>query len=90
MPRRETLVQLTDELVDALDDAAARQGVKRSQLIRWVLERFVSDEDVKSKERRLIDGYTRIPPGGTDGWGDTDSWGEAVARLGADDQEPWE
>jgi hypothetical protein len=90
MPRRETLVQLTDELVEELDKAAARQGVKRSQLIRSVLESFVLGEDIKAKDRRLIEGYTRIPPGGTDAWGDTDAWGEALVRLAGDDQEPWE
>lgn len=79
MPRRETLVQLSDELVHALDALSKRRGTSRSALIRQVLERFVGAEDEDEKVRRLIEGYTRIPPDTPDEWGDLAAWGEAAA-----------
>jgi hypothetical protein len=88
--RRQTLVQLTDDLVDVLDAIAAKQGLTRSALIRSVLEGFVKDEDETEKDRRLVEGYTRIPPGGKDEWGDLEAWGEAVLEDAAKDWPPWE
>jgi hypothetical protein len=79
MARRETLVQLTEELVDALDEISATRGVRRSALIREVLQTFVAAEDVGEKERLLVDGYTRLPPDTPDEWGDLAKWGDAAA-----------
>ncbi len=89
MPRRETLVQLSDELVGALDELSAKRGTNRSALIRNVLENFVSSEDEKEKDRRLVEGYKRIPPDAPDEWGDLVAWGEA-ATADALAEEPWE
>jgi hypothetical protein len=88
--RRQTLVQLTDELVDVLDAIAAKQGTTRSALIRSVLEGFVKDEDEAEKDRRLIEGYTRFPPGGVDAYGDIDAWTEAALADAAKDWLPWD
>jgi predicted transcriptional regulator len=41
MGRVQTMVQLTDELVERLDREAARRGVSRSALIRSALEEFL-------------------------------------------------
>jgi hypothetical protein len=87
--RRQTLVQLTDDLVDVLDAIAAKQGVTRSALIRTVLEGFVQDEDEAEKDRRMVEGYTRIPPGTPDEWGNLDDWAEWAARRIVT-EEPWE
>lgn len=62
MARRETLVQLTDEIVRRLDVLARSREVSRSELIRQVLKRFVEREDHAEKVRRDIEGYTRCPP----------------------------
>lgn len=90
MPRRQTLVQLTDDLVDVLDAIATKRGETRSALIRSVLEDFVKEEDEAEKDRRLIEGYTRFPLGGVDEYGDIDAWGEAAIRDAAKDLPPWE
>lgn len=88
MARRETLVQLTDELVAALDEVATRRSTSRSQLIRSVLEEFVGKEDEAEKERRLIEGYRRIPDTTPDDWGDLGAWSDWAAREA--DWPPWE
>jgi hypothetical protein len=88
--RRQTLVQLTDDLVILLDAIAAKQGTTRSALIRSVLEGFVKDEDEAEKDRRLIEGYTKFPPGGVDEYGDIDAWMDAALEEAAKDWPPWE
>lgn len=87
--RRQTLVQLTDDLVIVLDAIAAKQGVTRSALIRTVLENYVGREDEAEKDRRLIEGYTRIPPDREDEWGPLTPWAEDAARRLVM-QEPWD
>jgi hypothetical protein len=83
MARRQTLVQLTEDLVDVLDAIAAKQGRTRSALIRAVLEDFVKEEDEAEKDRRMIEGYTKFPPGTEDDppeWGTLEAWAEHDAR----------
>jgi hypothetical protein len=81
MSRRETLVQLSDELVRALDEISERRGMSRSALIRQLLERFIAGEDEAQKDRRLVEGYRRFPPHEPDEWGDVQAWSEqAVAE----------
>ncbi len=92
MARRQTLVQLTDDLVLVLDAIAAKQGTTRSALIRTVLEHFVKEEDEAEKDRRMVEGYTRIPPGTEDDppeWGTLEAWAEEGLRS-AIVEEPWE
>lgn len=89
MARRQTLVQLTDDLVIILDAIAAKRGVTRSALIRTVLESFVGREDEEEKDRRLIEGYTKFPPELEDEWGPLYPWAEdAAQRLVT--AEPWD
>ena len=87
--RRQTLVQLTDDLVLLLDAIAAKRGETRSALIRTVLEDFVKEEDDAEKDRRMIEGYSRIPADTPDGWGSLDDWAEDAARRLVE-EEPWE
>lgn len=89
MARRQTLVQLTDELVDILDAIALKKGLTRSALVRSVLEAFAKDEDEAEKDRRMVEGYTRIPPGTPDEWGNLDDWAAWAARHIVE-EEPWE
>jgi metal-responsive CopG/Arc/MetJ family transcriptional regulator len=89
MARRQTLVQLTDDLVVILDAIAVKRGITRSALIRSVLESFVGREDESEKDRRMIEGYTRIPPDTEDEWGPLTPWAEDAARRLVT-QETWD
>lgn len=83
---RQTLVQLTDELVDALDRRAVREGVSRSRLVRDLLTAaLTTDEEI---DRALHEGYSREPQA-DDAWGDLDAWSDGVRRrrLAALDRE---
>jgi Arc/MetJ-type ribon-helix-helix transcriptional regulator len=70
MGRVQTMVQLTDELVELLDREAARRGMSRSALIRSALEEFLRHDRDAAISRRIVEGYTRIPPAVPDEWGD--------------------
>ena len=81
MPRQQTLVQLTEELLAALDERATRCGRSRSDLIREAIERYVEEEVSARVDAAIVAGYRRIPQ-------DTDPWSDIVARetIAA---EPW-
>jgi hypothetical protein len=92
------MVQLTDELVAVLDEAAARRGISRSALIRTALEAFLRADQEAVIDRQITDGYERIPPATPDEWGDlaaaTDrSTVELLQRLDAEERrqgrQPW-
>lgn len=63
------MVQLTDELVAALDRFAARSGKSRSALIRQALEEFLASTREAEITAQLVSGYTQVPQGATDEWG---------------------
>ncbi len=81
MPRRQSLVQLSDELVSALDERAARQGRSRSALIRDAIEHYLAEDADAALDRAIVAAYERMPQ-------QTDAWAEVAARetIGA---EPW-
>jgi hypothetical protein len=98
MARTQTLVQLTDELVAALDAEAARLGESRSAYIRRILEDYLSEHGTSAIGRRIAEGYLRIPPGTPDAWGTLDSvtdqgTRELLERLDHEEREsgldPW-
>jgi metal-responsive CopG/Arc/MetJ family transcriptional regulator len=62
MPRKQTLVQLTQDLLRRLDERAAREGRSRSALIRDAIEAYLYDEERDRISREIIEGYERIPP----------------------------
>ena len=74
------LVQLSDELLAAVDERAAELGTSRSALIRKALETYLSEGVQTEIDRRIVEGYARIPP--EDPWGDL----PARAMIAA---EPW-
>lgn len=85
------MVQLTSDLVEALDDVARRRGTSRSALIR----EFVSDGLERSAAaavgERIAEGYRRIPQLEPDEWGDVGAateiaTGELLVRLDAEDR----
>jgi metal-responsive CopG/Arc/MetJ family transcriptional regulator len=80
--RRQTLVQLSDELIAALDERAARRHVSRSQLIRAAIEQYIATDEDAAIDRAIVEGYTRIPPG------ELDAWAEA-ATIESIRDEPW-
>ena len=82
MPRRQTLVQLSDELVALLDERAARRGVSRSRLIRTAIEAYVASDDDAAIDAAILEGYERIPPP------QHDPWAEAAAKRSIS-TEPW-
>ena len=82
MARRQTLVQLNDELLALLDERAARTRRSRSSLIREAIEQYVRAEREAAIDRAIIEGYTRIPQE------EHDPWAEAAAKRSIA-EEPW-
>ena len=82
MARRQTLVQLSDELLALLDARAAKTGRSRSDLIRTAVERDLAADHEAAIDRAIVDGYTRTPPG------ELDAWARASARRSIA-AEPW-
>lgn len=92
------MVQLTDEMVRALSDEAARRGLSRSALIRGILLEHLDALARDSIGIRIADGYRRIPPGTPDEWGEVDritdqATADLLARLDAEERaagrDPW-
>jgi len=93
--RTQTLVQLTDELVELLDRRAAVRGVSRSALIREALEEALHEDREAEVSRQIAEGYGRVPQeSARDVWGDLDAWSEINARrnlaaLSREEQTRW-
>lgn len=86
------MVQLTDTLVELLDQAAGRRGISRSALIRDLLEASLRDEREAEISRQIVEGYTRVPTATPDEWGElaqhTDAAErELLARLDAEERD---
>ena len=81
MPRAQTLVQLTDRLLAALDQYAAKVGRNRSDVIRAAIERYLEESLEDDIDRAIVEGYTKTPQ-------EQDSLADAMARdsIAA---EPW-
>jgi predicted DNA-binding protein len=88
--RKQTLVQLTDELVDLLDREAARRGKSRSAVIREAIEAHLHDEIEADIGRQIAEGYRRIPETEEElEWADI-ATDEAMARLDEEEHgDPW-
>ncbi len=59
--RQQTLVQLSDDLVSALDERADMSGRSRSDLIRTAIEQFLRDDIDGGIDEAIVAGYTREP-----------------------------
>ena len=80
MARRQTLVQLSDALLEQLDRHRRRDGRSRSEVIREAVERYLEADREAEVDRRIVAAYTREPQ--------LETWGEsAVERLVR--EEPW-
>jgi metal-responsive CopG/Arc/MetJ family transcriptional regulator len=80
MARTQTLVQLSDELLERLDARRAREGRSRSEVVREAIELYLAADREAEIDRLIVQAYTRQPP--EDVWGD-----EAAKRMIA--AEPW-
>ena len=96
--RKQTLVQLTEEQVVALDHRARRDGVSRSQLIRQAVDSLLADDEEARIDAAIVEGYRRIPAGTPDEWGDLEAHldqntRETLRRLDEEERqagvEPW-
>ncbi len=98
MARVQTIVQLSDELVAALDAEAAREGVSRSAVIREAVTAYLAERSEAEAARQIVAGYRRIPPATPDEWGEPAQHADAATvetmqRLDAEERaaglEPW-
>jgi metal-responsive CopG/Arc/MetJ family transcriptional regulator len=78
--RTQTLVQLTDELIERLDRHRARDGRSRSEVVREAIERYLDADREAEIDRQIVESYTRVPQ--EDIWGD---WGARQTIA----EEPW-
>jgi metal-responsive CopG/Arc/MetJ family transcriptional regulator len=81
MARAQTLVQLTDRLLAALDQYAAKVGRNRSEVIRSAIEHYLAESLEDDIDRTIVAGYTKTPQ-------ESDAYIEAAARD-AIAAEPW-
>ena len=80
MARTQTLVQLSDELLERLDSYRQREGLSRSQVVRHAIEHYLAADREAEIDRLIVDAYTRQPA--------HDVWGEQAAKL-LIAAEPW-
>lgn len=59
--RKQTLVQLSDELIGELDREAVRRGLSRSALIREAVAAHLTNRNEAEQVRRYIESYRRFP-----------------------------
>lgn len=82
MARQQTLVQLSDELVAALDQAAAVEGRSRSEIIRVAIRAYLHEALATTADQALVEGYRRFPQAASDGW-------SSLGAQAAIADEPW-
>jgi len=92
MARIQTMVQLTEELVDELDREAERAGVSRSAVIRDAVEQYLGERGRAAQVHRYVEGYQRRPPSVPEEWGDLEHEAEMhgrelARRLDAEERE---
>jgi predicted transcriptional regulator len=81
MARTETLVQLSSELIAALDAESKKRGCSRSALIREAVEEHLARSTERDRLDRYVAGYERRPQLDTDRWGAlSDAAGHDMAR----------
>lgn len=68
MPRRQTLVQLDDARLAALDERAAASGRSRSDLVREAIDLLLGSGDSAAIDNAIVAGYERQPAPEHDAW----------------------
>jgi metal-responsive CopG/Arc/MetJ family transcriptional regulator len=82
MARRQTLIQLDDARLAALDQRASIAGRSRSDLIREAVDLLLGNGDDAAVDAAIVSGYERRPAPEPDAW----TRQAAVAAIRA---EPW-
>jgi metal-responsive CopG/Arc/MetJ family transcriptional regulator len=82
MARRQTLIQLDDARLAALDERAAASGRSRSELIREAIDLLLGTGDAAAIDAAIVGGYERSPASERDPW----AFESALAAIRA---EPW-
>jgi Arc/MetJ-type ribon-helix-helix transcriptional regulator len=82
VPRRQTLIQLDDARLAALDERAGAAGRSRSDLIREAIDLLLNTGDAAAIDAAIVAGYTRAPAVERDTW----AFEGALATIKA---EPW-
>ena len=81
MARRQTLIQLDDARLAALDERAAASGRSRSDLVREAIDLLLGTGGAAAIDAAIVAGYERRPQG-------DDPWARA-AVVAAIKAEPW-
>ena len=80
--RRQTLIQLDDARLAALDQRAAASGRSRSDLVREAIDLLLGTGAAAAIDAAIVEGYARAPAPERDPW----AFEGALAALKA---EPW-
>jgi predicted transcriptional regulator len=80
--RRQTLIQLDDARLAALDERAAASGRSRSDLVREAIDLLLGTGDAAAIDAAIVEGYARAPAPERDPW----AFEGALAAIKA---EPW-
>lgn len=81
MKKTQTIVQLTPDLLAALDQKAATTRRSRSDIIREAISRYLEDALEAEIDHQIVSGYRKKPQ-------KADSWADAAARETIA-SEPW-
>lgn len=86
------MVQLTEDLIESLDQVAARRGLSRSALIREFVSDALQQQSAAAIGERIAAGYRRTPQGEPDDWGDPTTTKdvateELLVRLDAEERD---
>lgn len=82
MARRQTLIQLDDARLAALDERAAATGRSRSELVRESIDLLLGSGEAAAIDAAIVAGYERQPPAAQDPY----ALQGALAAIRA---EPW-
>lgn len=81
MPKTQTLVQLTSDLLAALDQRSTTTGRSRSDIIREAIRQYFENDLEDKIDRRIVAAYRKKPQS-------DDRWAEAAA-IRSIAEEPW-
>jgi metal-responsive CopG/Arc/MetJ family transcriptional regulator len=81
MARRQTLIQLDDARLAALDERAAASGRSRSDLVREAIDLLLATGDAAAIDAAIVAGYAKHPP-------EQDPWSDYFAKQSIA-AEPW-
>jgi Arc/MetJ-type ribon-helix-helix transcriptional regulator len=82
MARRQTLIQLDDARLAALDQRAASSGRSRSDLIRQAVDLLLGMDGSAAIDAAIVAGYERQPAPEPDAWA-------LAGTIAAIKAEPW-